>query len=39
MAMPDGTASAYTRLPSRVSYTYFFTTSGLMRCRAIRVLG
>jgi hypothetical protein len=37
MAMPDGTASAYTRLPSRVSYTYFFTTSGLMRCRAIRV--
>jgi hypothetical protein len=37
MAMPDDTARAYTRYPSRVSYTYFFTTAKLMRCRAIRV--
>jgi hypothetical protein len=36
MATPDDTARADTRPPSRVSYTYFFTTAGLMRCRAIR---
>jgi hypothetical protein len=37
MDKPDGTASADTRPPSRVSYTYFFTTAELMRCRATRV--
>jgi hypothetical protein len=37
MATPDDTARADTRYPSRVSYTYFFTTLGLMGCRATRV--
>lgn len=36
MAMADGTSRADTRPPSRVHYAYYFTTAGLMRCRATR---